>query len=145
MSYLKITNGQIEFPYFLSRLRKENQNTSFPKEIPDDVLQNYGVYPVKRVPPPEIDFLTQRYEEDIPTQINGVWTQVWKVVLVPGEMAAESVRANRKDLLAKSDWTQLQDAPVDKQAWAKYREELRAIPEQEGFPYSVQWPVAPDA
>lgn len=143
MSYLKITDGKIQFPYFLNRLRKENPNVSFPKEISDDILQSYGVYPVKRIPPPEIDRLTQTYEEGLPVQVNGVWTQVWNVVLMSEETASESVRTERKYLLEKSDWTQLQDAQVDKLAWATYRQELRDITAQEGFPYSVTWPIAP--
>ena len=27
--------------------------------------------------------------------------------------------------------------------WAKYRQALRDLPEQEGFPLNIQWPIAP--
>jgi hypothetical protein len=59
------------------------------------------------------------------------------------EAEAESVRSRRNTLLADSDWTQLADAPVDNLSWAIYRESLRDIPEQPGFPSNVVWPEAP--
>ena len=39
-----------------------------------------------------------------------------------------SMRRQRDLLLAASDWTQTADAPVDKQAWATYRQALRDFP-----------------
>jgi len=56
---------------------------------------------------------------------------------------AEQVRENRNKLLSDCDWTQLADAKVDKNAWATYRQALRDIPESNGFPWSVSWPVKP--
>ena len=58
--------------------------------------------------------------------------------------AAEEVRTKRDSLLAESDWTQVADAPVDKAAWATYRQALRDIPEQAGFPNEVTWPAEPE-
>ncbi|NBW17606.1 MAG: phage tail protein [Caulobacteraceae bacterium] len=56
---------------------------------------------------------------------------------------AESVRSQRTQLLKDSDWTQVADAPVDKTAWAAYRQALRDVPSQAGFPWDIQWPVEP--
>ena len=56
---------------------------------------------------------------------------------------AKSVRASRSDKLKDSDWTQVEDAPVDKAAWATYRQELRDISAQAGFPWTVVWPTQP--
>ena len=53
------------------------------------------------------------------------------------------VRDERDQLLAASDWTQVADAPVDQAAWAEYRQALRDVPSQEGFPHSVVWPDKP--
>jgi hypothetical protein len=55
----------------------------------------------------------------------------------------EEIRAKRDQLLAASDWTQVLDAPVDQDAWAAYRQALRDVPQQEGFPTDVAWPVKP--
>jgi hypothetical protein len=56
---------------------------------------------------------------------------------------AKSVRQSRSEKLADSDWTQVADAPVDKTVWATYRQALRDITAQSGFPWSVTWPDAP--
>jgi hypothetical protein len=60
--------------------------------------------------------------------------------------AAASVRAQRDELLAKSDWVTIrakelgQDVPI---AWYNYRGDLRQIPEQDGFPHDVTFPEEP--
>lgn len=59
------------------------------------------------------------------------------------ENKATSVRAERDRLLTASDWTQVSDAPVDQAAWATYRQALRDMPEQPGFPHDVAWPGKP--
>lgn len=59
------------------------------------------------------------------------------------DRAAEAVRRERNALLVASDWTQISDAPVDQAAWATYRQALRDITAQAGFPSDVTWPVAP--
>lgn len=69
--------------------------------------------------------------------------------LTPEEIAAlapteEQVRQQRNNLLAASDWTQLPDAPVDQTAWAAYRQALRDVTDQEGFPANVVWPDKPE-
>jgi len=56
---------------------------------------------------------------------------------------AKSVRAERNRLIAECDWTQVEDSPVDKAAWATYRQALRDITLQEGFPFDVTYPTKP--
>ena len=58
-------------------------------------------------------------------------------------IAAARVRADRNRLLAASDWTQVADAPVDQAAWATYRQALRDVTGQAGFPHEVDWPEPP--
>ncbi len=53
---------------------------------------------------------------------------------------AEKVRSDRNKRLSDCDWTQLADSPVDKAVWATYRQALRDVPSQAGFPWNVQWP-----
>jgi hypothetical protein len=57
--------------------------------------------------------------------------------------AAVDARTERDAKLTESDWTQVADAPVDQAAWATYRQALRDIPEQAGFPNEVTWPTEP--
>jgi len=56
---------------------------------------------------------------------------------------ADEVRSERDKLLAATDWTQVADAPVDQAAYAEYRQALRDVPEQAGFPSDVDWPEKP--
>lgn len=57
-------------------------------------------------------------------------------------MAAD-IRSQRNALLSSCDWTQVSDAPANQPAWAAYRQALRDIPSQPGFPWDVQWPTKP--
>jgi hypothetical protein len=57
---------------------------------------------------------------------------------------AKSVRTSRGEKLKDSDWTQVADAPVDKAAWATYRQALRDVTGQEGFPWTITWPTQPE-
>jgi len=59
------------------------------------------------------------------------------------EQLAAQARSQRDALLSQSDWTQVSDAPVDQTAWAEYRQALRDLPQQAGFPTEITWPVKP--
>jgi hypothetical protein len=59
---------------------------------------------------------------------------------------ARNVREDRAQALSQCDWTQVPDAPLtaeQKAAWAAYRQELRDLTTQEGFPWNVTWPTKP--
>lgn len=56
---------------------------------------------------------------------------------------ATNVRNQRTEKLADCDWTQLADSTADKTAWATYRQALRDIPSQTGFPWVIDWPTQP--
>lgn len=56
---------------------------------------------------------------------------------------AAQMRSARDQALKASDWTQLADAPVDKEAWATYREALRNLPDDENWP-NVELPHDPN-
>ena len=57
---------------------------------------------------------------------------------------AKSVRQQRGEKLKDSDWTQVADAPVDQAAWATYRQALRDVTGQQGFPWTITWPTQPE-
>ena len=56
------------------------------------------------------------------------------------EQAAQEVRQKRDGLLKESDYMVLPDAPVDAAKAKVYRQALRDITEQKGFPHKVTWP-----
>lgn len=56
------------------------------------------------------------------------------------------IRKERNQKLTECDWTQLDDTPLDnvaKAEWAAYRQALRDVPDQLGFPFNVIWPIQP--
>ena len=55
---------------------------------------------------------------------------------------AELVRWKRDDLLSRCDWWGASD-PTMSQAQSDYRQSLRNIPQQEGFPFAITWPTKP--
>lgn len=62
------------------------------------------------------------------------------------EVLAVQARFHRNNLLSLSDWTQLPDVPqATKDLWATYRQALRDVTSQAGFPASITWPATPTA
>lgn len=62
------------------------------------------------------------------------------------EMQLEFARQERNRLLIDSDWTQMPDSPLDaaqRALWAAYRQALRDVPSQPGFPANIIWPIQP--
>lgn len=87
-------------------------------------------------------------------EVNGQIEQYAEAAPVPAvpepteEQQEMQIRAQRNLLLTQCDWTQLPDAPLtteQKQEWAEYRQALRDVPEQAGFPENVAWPLVPEA
>jgi hypothetical protein len=96
---------------------------------------------------------TQFYVEnglpiEIPEQPNNfsVFDYTTKSWVADPSLAIAYDSQKRLDLLYLSDWTQIPNNPLttaQQEAWATYRQELRDIPEQSGYPFNVVWPVAP--
>ncbi len=59
------------------------------------------------------------------------------------ESLANAARAKRDALIKETDFYVLPDYPNAPQGIAEYRQALRDITEQPGFPHSIQWPVLP--
>lgn len=80
MNYALIINNEIvEYPYKLHQLRKDFPQVSFPKEIPESTLEEYGVFPVVVEDTPEYNHITQSVSPIAPTMENGAWKQGWIV------------------------------------------------------------------
>ena len=152
--YVKITNGSVDtYPYNVGQLRRDNPNTSFPKQIPSEMLESYGVYTVVYTDMPSIDDRTQKTEQEAtPTLVDGSWTVGWTTTDKTAEETqqwddniAAGNRSKRNALLTESDWTQVADAPVDATAWATYRQALRDITTHANWPNlsEADWPVKP--
>ena len=151
--YVLIQNGAVKrYPYGLADLQRDNPNTSFASAI-DSSLEAFGVFRVYNAPAPEFDPSTHALEEEQPTFDKSAqrWTQVWVLrELTPEEAQqrrdskAEAVRMDRNAKLTATDWTQGKDIPdAVSQPWAVYRQALRDVPSQAGFPWEVVWPDQP--
>lgn len=77
--YALIENNTVsKYPYSFSQLRKDNPNTSYPRNPSDEVLQTFGVYKVSPTNKPVVD-LTKNVTEEDPVQVNGAWLQSWVI------------------------------------------------------------------
>lgn len=135
----------VRYPYTITDLRLANQNVSFAANVDDETLASFGMVRVITVDRPNVTD-GQVVEEGQPIFSDGNWVQTWVVRDLSEQevqQRMDAVRNERNSLLAASDWTQLADATVDKAAWAVYRQALRDIPQQAGFPYNVTYPVTP--
>jgi hypothetical protein len=86
-------------------------------------------------------FTDRAAEGDQPAQTAAEQETAYKA-MKDAEQAA-NVRTQRTQLLKDCDWTQIADSTADKTAWATYRQQLRDITGQTGFPWTVTWPDAP--
>jgi hypothetical protein len=142
--WVKVENGQV---------------VSRPNKLPADVqtwgadkdaLIRSGWYPIESVKPETFADATEVWESesfDIESD-KVIWTLIKRnktaeELQAEADQKAELWRLERNGRLAESDWTQVADAPVDKAAWATYRQALRDLPSQEGFPNEVTWPTEP--
>lgn len=151
--HIKFKNGVVEtYPYSPEQLRKDNPQTSFPLVISDALLNEYGVYKVEATPIPEVDH-TKTVEEALPQLVNGVWKQVWNITNASQEeiqkrveKESSKVKTLRNYKLNECDWVIVRSNEIDVpnlHDWKLYRQMLRDIPQQPGFPWNINWPVEP--
>ena len=154
--FVKVKNGAVEkYPYTVGDLRRDNPNTSFPRTIPEATMARYDMYPVVQEPSPSFDPLTQKVRVgSLPVLQAGVWIMTKSVVAFTSEQIAvndaakaKEVRAKRDKLLAETDWVVIMHTEKGTNiplVWEVYRQALRDITGQSGFPHSVTMPVKPE-
>ena len=117
-----------------------------------EFLASLDVYPVRPVNQPPFD-RTQRVQAVVPVLVDGEWVEEYVIVSKTDEelandlmLASAGARQQRSMLLMVCDWTQMADCPLSeetKQGWVTYRQALRDITTQEGFPFNINWPTHP--
>jgi hypothetical protein len=146
------------------QLRADNPNTSFPEVLTPEIIDSFGYDPVLEGPQATTIPPYQYSQRDGVVEINGQWfthyiagpvfqdytddqgvvhtaTEQYEAYCFTKDAAqAKAVRGERNKRLADCDWTQLPDAPVNAQSWANYRQALRNITNQPGFPWDIIWP-----
>jgi len=148
--YVKVNNQAVEkFPYSIGDLRRDNPNTSFPKNPSQDLLAEWGVYRVSASNPPAKNPNQVIEQNDEPTYTDGSWVIGYTARdMTPDEVndLGDAARNSRNAKLSESDWTQIADSPLsdsDRAAWGTYRQALRDVTDHAGFPFEINWPTAP--
>ena len=146
---------QTETGFNLTVLKVLFPGTSFPDTGPDAAwLAESGVYPVEEHL--YYDANTFKRNGIAPVLRDGVVYTADLVPLTDEDKAqreadrlsqlASVFRERRNRLLAECDWTQLADyEKADQADWTAYRKALRDVPQQSGFPETIEWPAAPGA
>jgi len=116
------------------------------------VQEALGLAKIAEIKAGAAQFVLSTITAEIQTVTNLTWiTSEFQDVIAskpaPLDATAErslAVRNGRNQLLIASDWTQLPDVPnITRELWAIYRQQLRDLPQQSGFPQQVTWPQAP--
>ena len=145
--YLRIIDGQPK-PYAVGYLKIENPNTSFPAQMSDEFLAEWDVYRYVIDDQPEHDpLIEQAWKGAFYQDADGQWHQGWDVKPKPESTAKRDVRLERDRLLAETDWRDVKAYERNENLeakWESYRQALRDLTAQEGFPYSVEWPTKPE-
>lgn len=145
-----------------SEFRAMFPNTGFPQQLTEEIINDFGGDVVFEGPQASGGTVYQYSQRQGVEQVAGKWYT--KYVLGPvftdnaeataaeqegaykaakDAEQAKAVRDQRNTKLADCDWTQLSDSPMDKAVWATYRQALRDISAQAGFPWTVIWPEKP--
>ena len=127
--------------------RRRHKNTSFSRLLDEDLLDAFDTDivfegPQHQGPPP----YSQTYRDGI-EEINGKWYTKYSIRQQDKKQIdyhqAENIRNRRDTLIKESDWRAVSDRELEPE-WKEYRQALRDITKQEGFPHDVEWPIDPD-
>jgi len=130
-----------------SEFRLRHKHTSFPRIIDEPLQEEFGIDqifdgPQNQGPPP----YSYTYRDGI-EEIDGRWYTKYTIGERDREeidnQQAKSIRNQRNNLIKESDWRAVSDRKLEPE-WKEYRQALRDISKQEGFPHDVKWPVDPD-
>jgi hypothetical protein len=132
----------------LRRWARDNGGPSWDRTT-DEVLEALGADVVFEGPQAQPTRYQVAFRDGV-EQVDGRWFTKYSVADLDDDAKAakdaeqaKAMREQRNQKLKDTDWTQVADAPVDKAPWATYRQALRDISAQPGFPWTVNWPEQP--
>jgi hypothetical protein len=147
MNYCFVENNVIaDGPRALPRAWR---NISGLDQMDNDGLRELGWLPVRLVEGDVQEKFVGSVFAILPSEV--VETKIWRAYTAEEQaeidtQKAAQVRRERNTKLTECDWTQLNDTPLDNAAkiqWTAYRQALRDVPSQAGFPHNVVWPTKP--
>jgi hypothetical protein len=89
----------------------------------------------------ELEWLSTDIEQPSDAEIEA------EVARLIAEQPAKEARAERDRLLTESDWVTIRATDTGNAVpteWQTYRQALRDITEQTGFPENIEWPSKPE-
>lgn len=142
--------GAVMYESELRQWAKDNNGPSW-GQTTTEVLEALGADVVFEGPQAQPTRYQTAFSDGV-EQVDGKWYTKYSVADMDAEAIAakdaeqaKSVRADRNAKLAASDWTQGKDIPDNISSnWATYRQALRDVPAQAGFPWDIQWPAQPE-
>jgi len=167
MLFVEVATGT---PKTKVQLRQENKHMSLPEAWTDATLEALGVARVTKTDAPDVGEWQVAVKDGV-EQVDGVWQERWVTqemfteytetdedgvettvtvqdqkdakVAADNAALAETVRIERNDLLKDTDHYGLSDMTMSAEM-AAYRQALRDVPQQAGFPSAITWPTKPE-
>jgi len=134
-------------------VRSMYPNTSFPSQWTPALVEELGLDPVFESPTPTTTRYQTAYKDGVEQDAQGRWLWKWSISEMDDETkaakdaeAAKAVRATRDGKLAECDWVVIKNLELNQNipgVWEVYRQGLRDVPAQAGFPYDITWPSKP--
>jgi hypothetical protein len=147
------STGQVMYEGELRSYLLANNGPSF-NELTTEVLETIGADAVLEGPQAQPTRYQVAFADGV-EQIDGSWFTKYSVADMDAETIAAkdaeqatSVRKERDDKLKECDWMvvkSIETQSVFSSEWATYRQALRDVTAQSGFPWEVQWPEQPTA
>lgn len=130
-------------------IRQMYPNTSFPKTWSNELVAELGLEVVFETPAPSTTVYQTAFKDGV-EQVDGKWVWKWSINEMDDDAkaakdaeVAKNVRTTRDAKLKETDWTALSDVTMSADMTA-YRQALRDVPAQAGFPHNVTWPSKPE-
>jgi len=167
MLFVEVATGT---PKTKVQLKQENKHMSLPEAWTDATLEALGVARVTKTDAPDVGEWQVAVKDGV-EQVDGVWQERWVTqemfteytetdedgvettvtvqdqkdakVAADNAALAETVRIERNDLLKDTDHYGLSDMTMSAEM-AAYRQALRDVPQQAGFPSAITWPTKPE-
>jgi len=167
MLFVEVATGK---PKTKIQLQQENKHMSLPSSWTDATLEALGVARVTKTAAPDVGEWQVAVKDGV-EEVDGVWQEKWVTqemfteytetdedgvettvtvqdqidakVTADNAALASTERATRDELLKATDHYGLSDVTMT-EAMATYRQALRDVPQQAGFPSTITWPEKPE-
>jgi hypothetical protein len=134
-------------------VRSMYPNTSFPSQWTPALVEELGLDQIFESPTPTTTRYQAAFKDGVEQDAQGRWLWKWSISEMDDDAKAakdaeqaKAVRATRDGKLAECDWVVIKNLELNQNipgVWEVYRQGLRDVPAQAGFPYDITWPEKP--